>query len=104
MQLFSFDINQDKILKLLSSDKSGLKEVYNKLIERNFYIGEAEIARKTLNDWQKEGLLPFANKEKGWTKFSLVEFVWLRCISELRTLGLPLRKLKEQKTSFSNWI
>src|SRR5260221_7202471 len=100
MQLLSFNINQDKILKLLSGDSSRLKEVYNKLIERNFYVGEAEIARKTLNDWEKEGLLPFPNHEKGWTKFSLVEFVWLRCISELRTLGLPIEKIKRTKDFF----
>ena len=100
MELLSFNINQDKILKLLSSDTGGLKEVYNKLIERNFYIGGAEIARKTLNDWEKEGLLPFPHKEKGWTKFSLVEYVWLRCISELRSLGIPLEKIKKAKKIF----
>lgn len=100
MELFSFNINQDKILKLLSNDRSGLKEVYNKLSERNFYIGETEIARKTLNDWQSESLLPFTNNEKGWTKFSLVEFVWLKCISELRMLGLPLENIKKVKDFF----
>ena len=100
MQLFTFHTNQEKLVKLLSSDRSGLKDVYNKLIERNFYIGEAEIPRKTLNGWQNAGLIPFTHKETGWTQFSLVEYVWLRCINELRIIGLSLEKIKKIKEFF----
>ena len=100
MQLLAFNTNQEKLAKLLSSDRSGLNDVYNKLIERNFYIGEAEIARKTLNNWQNAGLIPFIHKETGWTQFSLVEFVWLRCINELRIIGLSLDKIKKIKEFF----
>jgi len=100
MQLLAFNTNQEKLVKLLSSDRSGLNDVYNKLIERNFYIGEAEIQRKTLNGWQNAGLIPFTHKETGWTQFSLVEYVWLRCINELRGIGLPLERIKKIKEFF----
>ena len=100
MQLLTFNTSQEKLIKLLSSDRSGLNDIYNKLIERNFYIGEAEIARKTLNNWQNAGLIPFTHKETGWTQFSLVEYVWLRCINELRSIGLPLERIKKVKEFF----
>jgi DNA-binding transcriptional MerR regulator len=100
MEFLLFNINPEKIIQLLAKDRKGLGEVYNNVIQRNFYIGEAEIARKTLNDWEREGILPFTNKEKGWKQFSLIEFAWLKCVSELRSLGLPIKKIKEIKKFF----
>jgi DNA-binding transcriptional MerR regulator len=100
MQFKYVDINEQKLMKLLASNKEELSQLFEKIVERNFYIGEAEIPRKTLNDWERESLLPFPNEEKGWTKFSLVEFTWLRCISELRSFGVPIERIKKIKAFF----
>src|ERR1700730_3793781 len=100
MELLDFQINQENLLKLLSSDSKGLGELFKNIVERLFYVGEAEIERRTLIHWEKEGLLPFPSKTEGWRKFSLVEYVWLRCISGCRSLRLPPEKIKINKKFF----
>ncbi len=88
------------MLKMLSANSEALEASYRKLIERKFIIRDIGIARNILQHWQNESLLPYEYKETGWNRFSLVEFVWLRCMTELRGLGVSQKKIRIIKDKF----
>ena len=90
-------ISDKRLLQLISKGGEELNNFYLKLIERKFHVGEADVARKNLNHWEKEDLLPYPYNEPGWTKFSLVEYTWLKVITELRSLGMALDNIKTIK-------
>jgi len=87
----------NELLNLLENDSAGLMEYMDRLIARKFYIGDTGINRKTLKDWENNGLLPYEYLEEGWRKFSFIEWVWLECILEFRQLGVSLEKIREIK-------
>ena len=90
-------IKYDDFQHLVATSASGTEEYINRYISRKFYIGDTVINRKTLKDWEKAGLLPYEYKDKGWRKFSFVEWVWLESINEFRKLGVSIDKIKEVK-------
>jgi len=50
---------------------------------------------RTINNWDQHGLLENSRIEKtSWRKFSLMDCVWIKIISDLRTFGYPLKKLR----------
>jgi DNA-binding transcriptional MerR regulator len=52
---------------------------------------------RMLNYWVEEAELLKKWKEKGWRKFSFLEIVWLKIISDLRELGVSFEILKKLK-------
>ena len=98
LQFSDYKISEKSIGTLLAKGEILNSGLYQKLIERKFFINEADIKRNILFNWNKQKLLPYDNKETGWQKFSLIEFTWLKIISQLRNLGLSLEKLKSLKT------
>ncbi len=100
MQNNDITVIQERILKMLSVNSEALEVSYRKLTERKFSIGDTGIPRNILQHWQKESLLPYEYKETGWTRLSLVEFVWLRCMTELRSLGVSQNKIRIIKDKF----
>jgi DNA-binding transcriptional MerR regulator len=83
---------------LQASGGKELQGAYLKLIERKFQTGDTDVARKNLFHWEKENLLPYKYDGEGWRKFSLIEFAWLKIITALRDIGVPLEKIKEIKS------
>lgn len=50
---------------------------------------------RAINNWESNGLLENARPQKsGWRRFNLKDLVWIRIISDLRSFGYPLKKLK----------
>ncbi len=87
----------DEMNRLLSSDGAAVSAYMDKCVSRRFYIGDTDINRKTLKDWEDNELLPYEYDEDGWRKFSFIEWVWLECIMEFRRLGVALDKIREIK-------
>lgn len=90
-------LDMEEMQRLLAEDAVGVVEYMDRYTTRRFYIGDTGINRKTLNDWENNGLLPYEYTGDGWRKFSFVEWVWLECIIELRQLGVSLEKIKDLK-------
>ncbi len=59
------------------------------------------VTYRQLNSWEEHGLLTIKRKDRGWRRFSIMEALWLKLISELREFGLPLEKIKTTKESLS---
>jgi DNA-binding transcriptional MerR regulator len=51
---------------------------------------------KKINDWEEKGLISGSrnNKEAGWRKFSINDIIKLYLITDLRSLGVSLDKIK----------
>jgi DNA-binding transcriptional MerR regulator len=103
MQFSNYNLSEQDVRQLLSKGGKELFLMYSKLIEKKFHVGETEVARKNLHHWQNFGLLPYPNEEEGWAKFSLVEYIWLKMITELRAFGVRLEKIKEIKSQLFDY-
>lgn len=61
----------------------------------------SEIAEKmgvsvhTLRFYDKEGLLPFVDRQNGRRVFKDADFSWLRVINCLRSTGMPIKEIRE---------
>ncbi len=62
-------------------------------------ISDALVSFRTLNHWEKEGIIPNLKKDGGWRKFSLMDILWLLTVKELRSFGIGLKKIKSIKKS-----
>lgn len=102
LKLSEYSISEKSLKQSIAKGDIVNSGIYQKLIERRFYINEAGIPRNILFNWNKQKLLPYDNTETGWQKFSLIEFTWLKIISQLRDFGLSLEKLKNLKTQLFN--
>jgi len=98
IQFSDFNFSEKTIRNLIANGEVLKSGIYQKLTERRFFINQADIPRNILFNWNKEKLLPYDNTETGWQRFSLIEFTWLKILSQLRTFGLSLEKLKNLKT------
>jgi len=68
--------------------------------EPKFYLKDIGVSGKVMNDWIKYALVD-DTKEKGtWRKYTLKEAIWIKLIEELRLFGIPLKTIKNIKTSF----
>jgi DNA-binding transcriptional MerR regulator len=77
-----------------------LLEIIN---EPRFYLKDIGVSGKVMNDWIKYALID-ETKEKGtWRKYTLKEAIWIKLIEELRFFGIPLKNIKNIKTSFYNF-
>ncbi|MDQ6755604.1 MAG: hypothetical protein M3004_01600 [Bacteroidota bacterium] len=102
LKLSEYNISEKSLKQSIAKGDIVNSGVYQKLIERKFFINEADIKRNILFNWNKHSVLPYDNSETGWQRFSLIEFVWLKIISQLRNFGLSLEKLKNLKTQIFN--
>ncbi len=51
-----------------------------------------------INYWDKKGILSSQRKnEPQWRNFSFIDYAWIRVISEMRDLGVPIELIKESK-------
>jgi len=89
---FSFE----NVQYLLKNDPIAFFLMLEKLSKRELSISETGIPRKTLYTWTEASLLPFPQVE-GWGRFSFIETVWLKIVSELRRIGVSLEKILELK-------
>ncbi len=71
--------------------------------ETPFTVKDAEVSSHNIHYWIKQGLFP--DKGESWAiKMNFLEFVWLRILSELRTLGAKDKTLSPLYTSLVKTI
>jgi len=57
-------------------------------------VEELDIDKRILDYWRREGLLPFIPKGK-WAKVSFMQILWIDLLDAVRSLELPVRRLKD---------
>ena len=77
------------------------KKDINTLREPKFLLKKSKLfienlTYKKINDWEEKGLISGSrnNKEAGWRKFSINDIIKLYLITDLRSLGVSLDKIK----------
>lgn len=99
MQVFrndAFDSGFEQYYKDLRNNK--ISKVLNDS-ERKIKLNS--VTYRQVNSWEEQDLLTIKRKDRGWRKFSIMEAVWLKIVSELREFGLPIEKIKVTKESLS---
>lgn len=91
------EFSLENVQLLLKNDPVAFFLMIEKFSKRELSISETGIPRKTLYTWTEVGLLPFPQQD-GWSRFSFIETVWLKIVSELRKIGVSLEKILELKT------
>ena len=67
---------------------------------KNMTIAATGISYRTINNWEQHGLIDNSRDDnKRWRKFSLIDCVWIKIISDLRCFGFPIEKIKNIKES-----
>lgn len=74
IQFKDFNFFEKNIRILLAKGEVVNSGIYQMLVERRFYINEADIPRNILFNWNKHEILPYDNLKTGWHMFSLIEF------------------------------
>ena len=73
-------------------------ELAEKLNEKTFLGTDTRVAYRVINHWEQTGLIDNHRGEKPkWRRYSFVEFVWIRMIDEMRSVGLKLSSIKAVK-------
>ena len=77
--------------------------ISGQLNEARYTISEADITYRVASHWASVGLIDDTRPEgKGWRKFSALDLVWLKIVTELRLFGLALDKLVKVKQSLDS--
>lgn len=92
----AFDSGLEQYFKDIRSNK--ISKVLN---DSNRKVKLATVTYRQVNSWEEQGLLTIEREEREWRKFSIIEAVWLKIISELRDFGFPIEKIKVTKESLS---
>lgn len=80
-----------------TEDNSQLFDIIN---EKKHRLEKSHFTSRILNHWEKEGLINDKRPSgKGWRMYSMMDMIWLNIISELRSFGYPLNKIKKVKES-----
>jgi hypothetical protein len=77
-------------------DKDKCVGYANVLTEKKFTIKDSDSTYRVINHWSNLGLFDDDRpvEKKGWRKFSIVDLTWLQILTELRSFGLSLDKIK----------
>ena len=95
-------MSPEEIVKQLSVYNPEQLETFSKRVMEQKYssnIVRRFVNSRLMNYWIEENRLLSKWEEKGWRKFSFVDLVWLKIISNLREFGVSfaiLKKLKEE--------
>jgi DNA-binding transcriptional MerR regulator len=74
-------------------------EVGDNIKKRQFTMTDVGISSRLLNHWEKSGLLMDGYEERKWKKFNLIEYTWLKIVSELRKYDLSHEIIRKAKLS-----
>jgi len=81
---------------LINESQATLK----KLRVAEFPLSKTGVNHRKLTIWESKGLLPSHEQFGKWRKFSLVDCVWIRLISKMRSFGIGLDSIKDFKEAF----
>lgn len=99
----------EKALDFKSPYYSNVKKVAPLLQASNFTLKDCrrcipELTYRKINDWDKKDLIRGSrtNKKAGWRKFSVIDFVKLLIICDLRRFGMHIENIKSALAKISN--
>ena len=76
------------LVALLKQNQSFFSASYNSTFASpQFRSKETGISRIDISRWKKDGLLPVQFQNDYWSRFSLIEAVWLRLVAKLKKFG-----------------
>jgi len=78
-----------------------LKDISSFFNEKKYTIEDTGNTYKVINDWTRLGVIEDSRDKEGkWRKFSLLDLVWIKVVSHLRSFNFPLAKIKLVKPIF----
>lgn len=83
---------------LQSEQASKFSDLSRRILEKMYSTTQVGVSHRLITYWDEKGLLPSVTNKGKWRKFSLIEYVWLKMIIELRRFHISLdiiRKMKE---------
>lgn len=87
--------------RLFSEGNNG-KKVINVFRNKKYRIRDTNLTYRTINHWEQIKLINSKREnDSEWRKFNFLDLVWLRIISKLRDLNLPLETIKAIKRSIT---
>lgn len=89
----AFDIGYKDYFKNIGQNR--ISQILNDK-ERNIKL--QSITKRQIHSWAKEGLID-ENENGGWRRFSIIDALWLKIISELREFGMGWNTIKVVKES-----
>lgn len=91
--------NLSKEYKLFVESSVG-KNIVKIFHDKKYRIKDTDLTYRTINHWEQVKLISSKReKESEWRKFSFIDLVWLRIISKIRDLNLPIETIKKIKRS-----
>lgn len=79
------------------------KSIIQFLKAKRIRPSQSDITSRVLNHWENLSLIDDDRSEgKGWRMFSIVQFVWMEIIQELRKFGFPNEKILLAKEDLIN--
>lgn len=73
-----------------------LTKIYELVTEKKLWVKDTGIAYRVINHWDKMGIIQFGRETKeGNRKFSFVDFVWVKIVSELRNFGMKVPLIQQ---------
>ncbi len=95
-KLFNEEI---ELIKQLKGGGVNTSEIAETIKKRKFTMTDVGISSRLLNLWEKSGLLMEGYEERKWKKFNLIEYTWLKIISEMRRYDLSHEIIRNAKQS-----
>ena len=81
-----------------------LQKAHDVLNTRKYTAKETNISYRMVNHWKSIGVLPEgAMTSEGWSKFTLLELLWIRVANKLRDFGVALERISEIKEQVMYW-
>lgn len=73
-----------------------LAELHEIITKERLTVKDTGINYRVINHWDEQGLIHFKRKgEEGHRKFSLVDFIWIKVVNELRAFGVKLTDIQK---------
>jgi len=87
------------------SSMEGMKELFQFIdaaFEPRFTIKMANIKKQELAYWKKEGLyeMTTTSENREWTRVHFFDYVWLKLVSELRKVNMPVKDILKIRQNF----
>jgi DNA-binding transcriptional MerR regulator len=80
--------------------KQDCENISKILNEKRHRLKNKDVTHRVLNHWEELGLLTCQRETgKRWRKYSIMDLIWVRIMSELRKFGFPLAGMKKVKES-----
>jgi hypothetical protein len=108
-----------ELINLIGRDKLSTDKVSEKYKNNSYYINikkfyrekkfttkDTGVSYRVINNWKHEKILPDScldGENQEWTKFNLIELLWIKITNDLRSFGFSLKKIKRTKEHVLKW-